>query len=118
MFLGVGKCNGDAFLDCANRFPEIIVTKIVIMISDFVKCLIGNLFITKMFIQPVGVIINKVSSGGVERETEQIYIYGLPFLIIIFLFPDTIVYRKLLEMTKNYYLYTNWIRLYFLFRLS
>ena len=57
MFLGVGKCNGDGFLDCANSFPEIIVTKIVIMNSDFVKYLNGNLFMMKYLYNPSGAII-------------------------------------------------------------
>lgn len=47
MFLGVGKFNGDGFLDCADRFSETIFTKIVITISDFVKCLNDKLFMTK-----------------------------------------------------------------------
>ncbi|MNL36690.1 hypothetical protein D3C87_1587880 [compost metagenome] len=53
IFLGVGKCNGDGFSDCANRFPEIILTKSVITISDFVKDLNGNLFIEK-FLYNIG----------------------------------------------------------------
>jgi len=47
--LGVGKCNGDGFLDCAIRFPEIIFTKIVITINDFVKYLNDDLFINEIF---------------------------------------------------------------------
>jgi hypothetical protein len=57
MFFGVGKCNGDGFLDCANRFPEIIFTKIVITISDLVKYLKDNLFINEIFYNVLGAII-------------------------------------------------------------
>ncbi|GGF24303.1 hypothetical protein GCM10011518_37060 [Flavobacterium limi] len=54
MFLGVGKCNGDGFLDCADKFSEVIVTKIVITVSDFVKYLNDNLFIMKCLCVTLG----------------------------------------------------------------